>query len=33
MALKAFEQPEIININDSLRLRKYDGHYALFLPV
>ena len=32
MALKEFEQPEIIDINDSLRLRKYDGHYALFLP-
>ena len=32
MALKEFEQPEIININDSLRLRKYDGHYELFLP-
>ena len=32
MALKDFEQPEIIDINDSLRLRKYDGHYELFLP-
>lgn len=32
MALKEFVQPEIIDINDSLRLRKYDGHYALFLP-
>lgn len=32
MALKEFEQPEIININDSLRLRKYDGHYEVFLP-
>ena len=32
MALKEFEQPEIIDINDSLRLRKYDGHYELFLP-
>ena len=31
MALKEFEQPEIININDSLRLRKYDGHFELFL--
>ena len=31
MALKDFEQPEIIDISDSLRLRKYDGHYALFL--
>ena len=32
MALKEFEQPEIIDINDSLRLRKYDGQYELFLP-
>ena len=32
MALKEFEQPEIIDINDSLRLRKYDVHYELFLP-
>ena len=32
MAPKDFEQPEIIDINDSLRLRKYDGHYELFLP-
>ena len=32
MALKEFEQPEIIDINDSLRLRKYDGHYERFLP-
>lgn len=32
MALKEFEQPEIIRINESLRLRKYDGHYELFLP-
>jgi RimJ/RimL family protein N-acetyltransferase len=32
MALKEFEQPEIIDISDSLRLRKYDGHFALFLP-
>ena len=32
MALKEFEQPEIIDISDSLRLRKYDGHYDLFLP-
>ena len=32
MALKEFEQPEIIDISDSLRLRKYDGHYELFLP-
>ena len=32
MALKELEQPEIISINDSLRLRKYDGYYQLFLP-
>ena len=32
MALKEFEQPEIIDISDTLRLRKYDGHYELFLP-
>ena len=32
MALKEFKQPEIININDFLRLRKYDGRYELFLP-
>ena len=32
MALKEFEQPEIIDINDALRLRKYDCHYELFLP-
>ena len=32
MALKEFVQPEIIEINDSLRLRKYDGHFELFLP-
>lgn len=32
MALKEFEQPEIIDVNNSLRLRKYDGHYERFLP-
>jgi len=32
MALKEFKQPEIIDISDTLRLRKYDGHYELFLP-
>lgn len=32
MALKEFVQPEIIEIHDALRLRKYDGHYELFLP-
>jgi len=25
-------QPELIPITPALRLRKYDGHYALFLP-
>lgn len=32
MALKNFEQPEIIVISGTLRLRKFDGNYALFLP-
>lgn len=32
MALKEFKQPKIIDISDTLRLRKYDGHYELFLP-
>ena len=32
MALKEFEQPEVIAIHDALRLRKYDGYYELFLP-
>ena len=32
MALKEFKQPEIIDISDTLRLRKYDGHSELFLP-
>ena len=32
MALKEFAQPEIIDISDSLRLRKYDGYYEVFLP-
>lgn len=32
MALNSFEQPEIIEICDSLRLRKYDGRYETFLP-
>ena len=26
-------QPEIITINDSLRLRKYDGNYEMLLPA
>lgn len=32
MALKNHIQPEIIEISETLRLRKYDGQYALFLP-
>ena len=32
MALENHEQPQIIPIRDDLRLRKYDGHYELFLP-
>jgi len=32
MALKECIQPEIISICDWLRLRKFDGHYELFLP-
>lgn len=32
MALKEFVQPEIIDINESLRLRKYDRHFELLLP-
>lgn len=32
MPIKNIEQPEIIVINDSLRLRKYDGDYAKLLP-
>ena len=32
MALKEFEQPEIIEIHDALRLRKYDGRFDLLLP-
>lgn len=32
MPLGNVQQPEIISIRDDLRLRKYDGHYALFLP-
>lgn len=31
MALENCYQPEIITINDWLRLRKYDGQYELFL--
>lgn len=32
MALKDFPQPEIIEISDSIRLRRYDGNFGLFLP-
>ena len=32
MALPDVKQPEIIQINDWLRLRKYDGDFAQFLP-
>lgn len=31
MPLKNIPQPEILGINDSLRLRKYDGNYRQFL--
>lgn len=32
MAYKDHVQPELIPISDTLRLRKYDGHFELFLP-
>ena len=32
MGLKDFEQPELIEISDTLRLRKFDGNYEQFLP-
>ena len=32
MAIGAYEQPELIEISDTLRLRKYDGRFDLFLP-
>lgn len=32
MPLKNIEQPDIIPIHDTLRLRKYDGHYEKLLP-
>lgn len=32
MPLDNIPQPEILEINDRLRLRRYDGHFALFLP-
>lgn len=33
MPLKDNPQPEVITINDWLRLRKYDGNYQSFLPA
>jgi len=32
MALENHVQPEILEISPTLRLRKYDGNFALFLP-
>ena len=32
MPLPNITQPEVIEITDALQLRKYDGHYELFLP-
>ena len=32
MPLNDIIQPDILNINEWLRLRKYDGHYEVFLP-
>ncbi|MBO5252801.1 MAG: GNAT family N-acetyltransferase [Clostridia bacterium] len=32
MPLKDIDQPEIIQISDTLRLRRYDGHYEKLLP-
>lgn len=32
MALKDFTQPEIIQISETLRLRKFDGNHERFLP-
>ncbi len=32
MAIGAFEQPELIEISNTLRLRKFDGRYEVFLP-
>lgn len=32
MALEKYIQPDRIPISDTLRLRKYDGNYELFLP-
>lgn len=32
MGLKEFRQPEIIPVTSELRLRKFDGNYAAFLP-
>ena len=32
MPFTSIPQPEIITINENLRLRRYDGHYERFLP-
>ena len=32
MPIKGVEQPEILAISDTLRLRKYDGNYGSLLP-
>ena len=32
MPLENIQQPQVIPVNDRLRLRKYDGMYELFLP-
>lgn len=32
MPLNDIIQPDILDINEWLRLRKYDGHYEVFLP-
>ena len=32
MPLPNIQQPEIIQINNTLRLRRYDGHYEKLLP-
>lgn len=32
MAINGIDQPEIININETLRLRAYDGNYLTGLP-
>ena len=32
MPLDGIKQPEIITLSDDFRLRKYDGHFEIFLP-